>query len=62
MEDRYSEVPEAKSLRWIANNFPWIDDPKDDIERMNNAIHLYTSRGADLIDKLSSELKREVIE
>ena len=40
MRDRYSEVPEAKSLRWIANNFPWIDDPKDDIERMNNAIHV----------------------
>ncbi len=51
-----SNIPEAKSLRWLANNFPFIEHPKDDIDRMNNLIYLYCKAGADKIDELSEKL------
>ena len=53
-----SDVPEAKSLRWLANQFPYVKDPKDDCDRLSNAIHLYASRGADCIDRLNNEVGR----
>lgn len=51
-----SNVPEAKSLRWLAIQFPFIQDPKDDTDKLSNAIHLYATAGADCIDRLSAEV------
>lgn len=51
------EIPEVKSLRWLANNFPWTDNPRDDTDRLTNAIHIYATAGADKIEALSKELE-----
>lgn len=50
------DVPEAKSLRWLAMQFPYIENPKDDCDRLSNAIHLYASRGSECIYRLYSEV------
>lgn len=49
-----TEVPEAKSLRWLANMFPWTENPQDETDRMTNAIHAYAAAGADKIDALAA--------
>ena len=52
-----SEVKEAKSLRWLANQFPFTENPKDEVDKMTNAIYVYCSAGADKIDELVNELE-----
>ena len=52
MKDK-KEIPEAKSLRWLANQFPFIENPKDDIDRMANAINAYCTAGANKIEELA---------
>ena len=52
-------LPEIASLRWLANQFPFIKNPKDDIEKMQNCIHSYCSHGADKLEKLSKALKEQ---
>lgn len=47
---------EAKSLRWLANQFPYTKEPKDDTDRMCNAIHVYAAAGADKIEQLEKQL------
>lgn len=47
------EIPEAKSLRWLANMFPFIDKPKDEEDKINNVINLYCTAGADKLEELS---------
>lgn len=47
---------EVKSLRWLANMFPYIEKPKDDTEKMNNAIHVYATKGADKIEQLEEDI------
>ena len=49
------EIPEVKSLRWLANMFPWTDNPKDEADRISNAIHLYCTAGANKIEELFEE-------
>ena len=51
-----SKLPQEKSLRWLANQFTFVADPKDDVERLSNAIHVYCTAGADCIDSLHSEV------
>ena len=51
------EIPEVKSLRWLANMFPWTDNPKDEIDKWTNAVHLYTTAGANKIEELAKELE-----
>lgn len=51
-----SIVPESKSLRWLAIQFPYTKDPQDDADRFSNVIHVYASAGADLIDRLQAEV------
>lgn len=53
-----NEIPEVKSLRWLANMFPWVDNPQDDADKMSNAIHLYCTAGADKIEELSTLLEQ----
>lgn len=49
-----AEIPEAKSLRWLANMFPWTENPQDETDRMTNAIHVYATAGADKIDAMAA--------
>ena len=51
------EIPEVKSLRWLSNMFPFVDNPKDETDRMSNAIHVYCSAGADKIEELVKSLE-----
>ena len=56
-----SKIPEVKSLRWLANNFPFTENPKDEVDRMTNAIHVYCSAGADKIEELAKSLEDDWI-
>lgn len=55
------EIPEAKSLRWLANMFPFTENPQDEEDKMCNAIHVYCTAGANKIDELSS-MNKELME
>jgi hypothetical protein len=53
MNMRYNvEIGEVKSLRWLANMFPYTKNPKDETDKMTNAIHTYCTNGADAIEQL----------
>lgn len=52
------EIPEAKSLRWLANQFPYLKEAKDDGDRMIRAINVYATAGADKIESLARELNK----
>lgn len=47
------EIKEVKSLRWLANMFPFIENPKDEEDKMMNAINVYCTAGADKIEELA---------
>lgn len=47
-----NEMQEVKSLRWLANMFPYNENPQDEVDKMSNAIHVYCSAGADKIEEL----------
>ena len=49
------EIKEAKSLRWLANQFPKVENPKNNGDRLCNCINLYCTNGAELIEKLYEE-------
>ena len=53
-----SEIPEAKSLRWLCNQFPVTIPARNDEDRICNAIHVYCEAGADKIDELQREVER----
>lgn len=58
------EIGEANSLRWLANQFTFTMNAKNDIDRMGNCIYLYCRAGADKIEELDQrvfELTEEVI-
>ena len=48
---------EAKSLRWLAFNFPKVENPQTESDKLSNCIHLYSSAAADRIDQLERELE-----
>ena len=52
------EISEAKSLRWLAINFPKIEKPKNDVDRMQNCIHNYCSNAANVIERQEAEIER----
>lgn len=54
-----AEIPEAKSLRWLANIFPFVDKPQDETDKMSNAIHVYCTAGADKIEELAATLEQK---
>lgn len=63
------EIKEAKSLRWLANQFPYTKEPKNETDKLSNAIHIYATEGAEkietqetLIDALNEVVKRITIE
>lgn len=52
-------APEVKSLRWLANMFPYIEHPEDETDKITNAIHVYTTAGADKIEMLQNIIGME---
>lgn len=48
-----------KSLRWLANQFPLADHPKDDAEKLSTCIHLYCENGANSIAALLEKEKQQ---
>lgn len=50
-------APEVKSLRWLANMFPYNEHPEDKTDKIANAIHVYTAAGADKIEMLQNLLE-----
>ena len=52
-----SKIPEAKSLRWLCNQFPVTIPAQDDGDRICNAIHVYCEAGAKKIDELQREVE-----
>lgn len=51
------DIPEVKSLRWLANMFPLQIPARDDNDRLCNAIHLYCTAGADKIEAQELRIK-----
>ena len=41
-----------KQLKWLTFNFPYVEDPKDDTDRICNCIHLYCENAVAVIDEL----------
>lgn len=60
MNYKNKEIPEVKSLRWLANMFPYIENPEDNTDRMTNAIHIYCTAGADKIEELAKKLEEKM--
>lgn len=56
------EIPEVKSLRWLANMFPFIENPENDADRVCNAINVYCTAGANKIEELSTKVNNLEIE
>ena len=50
-----NDIPEAKSLRWLANVFPLTKIPLDETDKMSNAIHIYCKAGAEKIETLQEQ-------
>lgn len=47
-----------KLLRWLANMFPFTEDPKDEADGIFNCIHTYSLAGAYRIEELEKEIER----
>ena len=44
-----------KSLKWLIFNFPEIENPKDDADKISNCIHWYCQNVLDLINRQKAE-------
>lgn len=53
---KQSEIPEVKKLRWLANMFPFVENPQDETDKMCNAIHIYCTAGANKIEELQQKI------
>ena len=51
------EIPEAKSLNWLMYNFPFQLPPKDEADKMCNAIHLYAKAGAAKLEEQQARIE-----
>lgn len=49
------EIPEASSLRWLANMFPLTKIPLDETDKISNAIHIYCTAGAKKLEELQEQ-------
>ena len=54
--EEITKIPEAKSLRWLANQFPEIEKPEDDIDKISNCIHLYCTAGAERLEQMAETI------
>ena len=46
-----------KSLKWLIFNFPKVENPKDDADRMCNCINEYCKNAIDLINSKNSKIR-----
>ncbi len=53
-----NEVPAAKSLRWLAMQFPKVENPQDNADKLQNCINLYCTNAAYLIECQNAEIER----
>ena len=51
------EIPEVKSLRWLANMFPKVEKPQDDSDKLSTCIHLYCTAGANLLEDYRKKIE-----
>ena len=56
------DVKEAKSLRWLALQFPFVENPENDGDRLCNAIHLYATAGADKLEAQAKAIEQLIAE
>lgn len=56
------QIPEVKSLRWLENVFPLQIPARDEHDRLCNAIHLYSTAGADKIEAQAKRIEELEIE
>ena len=52
------EIPEVKSLRWLANMFPKFEKPQDDSDKLSTCIHIYCTAAADRLEAMAAELEK----
>lgn len=52
------DVKEVKNLRWLALQFPFVENPEDDGARLCNAIHLYATAGAEKIEAQAKTIRQ----
>lgn len=50
------EIPEAKSLRWLAVQFPLVEKPQNDIDKMQSLIHIYCTAGANRLESMAEAI------
>ncbi len=53
-----NEIPEVKALKWLTVQFPKIEDPKDDTDKMVNCINVYCNNAIDKINSQQGEIER----
>lgn len=53
-----NEIKEAKSLMWLAYQFPKIENPEGANDKLWNCINLYCTNAADLIKRQKAEIER----
>lgn len=51
-------MQEVDNLKWLANQFGWIDNPQDNADKICNAIHYYSITAAERIEQLYHENQR----
>jgi FtsZ-binding cell division protein ZapB len=47
-----------KSLKWLIFNFPEIENPKDDADKISNCIHLYCQNAVDELSRQKAKIER----
>ena len=55
-ETKVREIAEANSLRWLANMWPLVENPKDEADKMSTTIHLYCTAAADRIEQMAETI------
>lgn len=56
-ETQIGEIQESKSLRWLANMWPLVEDPKDESDKWSTTIHLYCTAAADRMDQMAEAIE-----
>ena len=57
------KIPEAASLGWLCHNFPFIEEPKDDYDKIMSCIFMYSYNAIRKLEELTIEniqLKTEI--
>ena len=47
-----------KALQWLIFNFPLLEKPKDETDKICNCINLYCTNALDLINRQKAEIER----